>query len=91
MLSDCKELLQYVKPECLEAKYGGTMPEIGSKGKTSAGLGAYFPPNMEIPGEHLLSQRELHERCPLHFKNRPEEVQYFMPMTEINAPTTLMH
>jgi len=30
MLSDCKELLQYIKPECLEQKYGGTLPNIGS-------------------------------------------------------------
>lgn len=59
MLSDCKELLQYVKPECLETKYGGTMPEIGSGPKPADGY-VYFPPNMEIPGEHLMSQRELH-------------------------------
>lgn len=46
MLSEAKGLLAHVDNDCLEVKYGGRLPNISRD---------FFPPNMEIPGQHLLS------------------------------------
>jgi len=39
-------LKNYINPACLEQKYGGTIPNITSN---------FFPPNMEIPGQELIT------------------------------------
>jgi len=46
MLSEAKELLTHVDADNLEVKYGGRLPNINQN---------FFPPNMEIKGQHLFT------------------------------------
>ena len=65
MLKEVKDLKNFINPDCLEQKYGGTIPNITSN---------FFPPNMEIPGQELITQEELYEKCPQHFNGRIDEI-----------------
>jgi hypothetical protein len=44
-----QKLLEYIAPDCLEQRFGGTVPDL---------KGAFFPPNMEMPGQKMLTRQE---------------------------------
>ena len=42
-------LLEYIAPECLEERFGGTCPNKES---------GFFPPDLEIPGHKMMTKSE---------------------------------
>jgi len=44
-----KTLLEYISPECLEQRFGGIVPDLKAN---------FFPPNMEMPGQKMLTRQE---------------------------------
>lgn len=76
MLNHASDLVNDIPADCLEQRYGGRMPNIA---------GRFFPPDMQIPGQTLLTQKQLYDRCPLAFKGRPDEVAALMPK-QVEAP-----
>lgn len=44
-----KVLLEYIAPDCLEQRFGGTIPD-----KTNG----FFPPDLEIPDNKMLTKKE---------------------------------
>ena len=60
-----QKLLEYIDPDCLEQRFGGTVPDL---------KGGYFPPNMEIPGQKMLTRQEFVSRVGLPMA---QEMEYY--------------